>query len=216
MIRILRTVRRSLLTLASISLVALVAAPADASASHLEPIAVARHHALGTTVSVLGSVTVQSGAFDAGFAIQGVVDGIYVLDAGGAARNVGDVVQVTGTLVDNYGLLSIQPTSVNLVLKAPPIPAHPRTTGSVGEATEGQLLHLHGTMVGPLVDDSPYGYKLEIDDGSGPVQIFLYPGTGISTAGLVPGAEIETSCFSSQFDTHYECDPPNAASFHVD
>lgn len=216
MICILRTVRRSLLALASISLVAVVAAPADASSSHLEPIAAARHQAIGATVSVLGSVTVPSGAFDTGFAIQGPADGIYVLDAGAAARHVGDVVLVTGTLVDNFGLLSIQPTAVNTLLAGPPIPAHPRATGSVGEATEGRLLRLHGTMVGPLVDDSPYGYKLDIDDGSGPIQVFLYPGAGISTAGLVPGAEIETSCFSNQFDTVYECDPPNAASFHVD
>ena len=95
-------------------------------------------------------------------------------------------------------------------------PAREASTASVGEGTEGRLLHLEGTMVGPLVDDSPYGYKLEIDDGSGPVQIFLYPGTGISTQGLAPGAEIELDCFSSQFDTHYECDPPTAGDFHVE
>ena len=61
-----------------------------------------------------------------------------------------------------------------------------------------------------------HGFEIEIDDGSGPIQVFLYPGTGISTAGLVPGAKIDTSCFSSQFDTTYECDPPSAAAFHVE
>lgn len=207
---------RCVLYLGVILVCSLLAAPADATAPDIQPIAGARHAGLGSVVSVIGSVTVPSGAFDAGFAIQGLVDGIYVLDAGGAPRVLGDIVQVTGTLVDNYGLLSIQPTSAMMLFHAPRLPAHPFRTGEVGEATEGRLLHLRGKMVGPLVDDSPYGFKLDIDDGSGKVQIFIYPGTNISTTGLVAGAHIDTSCFSNQFETTYECDPPSIASFHVE
>lgn len=198
-----------------ILLCGLAAATADASARHVVPLAVARHAELGSVVSVIGSVTVPSGAFDDGFAIQGLVDGIYVLDASGVPHAIGDIVEVTGTLVDNYGLLSIQPTSIAFLFRAPVLPARRLRTGAVGEATEGRLLRLQGTMVGPFVDDSPYGFKLDIDDGSGAVQIFLYPGTGISTAGLVAGAHIETSCFSNQFEATYECDPPSDASFRV-
>jgi hypothetical protein len=201
---------------ASILLGGLTTAPAQASPPHVEPIALARHQPIGSVVSVVGSVTVPSGAFDTGFAIQGLVDGIYVLDAAGAARQVGDVVRVTGTLVDNFGLLSIAPSSVTQLFHAAPLCPFRSATGAVGEATEGRLLHLRGRMVGPLVDDSPYGYKIEIDDGSGPVQVFLYPGAGISATGVVAGARIDTSCFSSQFDTTYECDPPSAAAFHVE
>lgn len=199
---------------ACVSLVGLVAVPAHAVAP--QPIALVRHRALGSSVSVLGSVTVPSGAFDPGFAIQGLVDGIYVLDAAGTPRQVGDVVLVIGTLVDSSGLLAIQPTSVSLLFHGPAVPAHPRATGAVGETTEGRLLRLRGNMVGELVDDSPFGFKLDIDDGSGPIQIFLYPGTGISTDGLVAGVTIETSCFSNQFETTYECDPPSEAAFHIE
>jgi len=207
---------RSALFSAVILFSGLAVAPAGASTPHVEPIAIARHGELGSVVSVIGSVTVPSGAFDGGFAIQGLVEGIYVLDAGGEPRAAGDIIQVTGALVDNYGLLSIQPTSVTLLFRAPPLRAHPFRTGAVGEKTEGRLLHLRGTMVGPLVDDSPYGFKLDMDDGSGKVQIFLYPGTGISTTGLVAGARVNTSCFSNQFETTYECDPPSVASFRVE
>lgn len=210
------SIRRASLVAASILLGGLAAAPAEAASPQVEPIAVARHQPLGTVVSVIGSVTVPSGAFDNGFAIQGLLDGIYVLDAAGATRQVGDVVRVTGTLVDNFGLLSIEPTAVTFLFRAPARHPFPSRTGAVGEATEGRLLHLHGTMVGALVDDSPYGFKLDIDDGSGPIQIFLYPGTGIPTAGLVPGAKIETTCFSNQFDTTYECDPPSPAAFRIE
>ena len=59
-------------------------------------------------------------------------------------------------------------------------------------------------------------FKLDINDGSGPIQIFLFPGSGISTAGLVAGATIDTVCFSNQFDTIFECDPPNAGDFAVE
>jgi len=211
-----RSIRRSLSTVALILLYGFAMTPAEASASGCEPIAAARQKALGSSVSVIGTVTVPSGAFDTGFAIQQAGHGIYVLDAAGASRRAGDVVRVTGTLVDTSGLLSIQPTSVALLSDGSPVRAHQSATGAVGEATEGRLLHLRGTMLSPLVDDSPFGFKIDIDDGSGPIQIFLYPGTGISTEGLIPGAKIDTSCFSNQFEATYECDPPSPASFQVE
>lgn len=194
---------------------ALAAAPATAAPAVPLPIAVVRHLPVGTTVTTVGSVSVQSGAFDAGFAIQGLVDGIYVLDAGGAARQVGDLVEVTGTLVDNFGLLSIQPTRVKPLGHAFAVRPVPRATGSVGEATEGRLLHLRGTMIDDVFDDSPFGFKFDIDDGSGPIQLFLYPGTGISIDGLHPGVTLDVTCFSNQFDTHYECDPRSPADLRI-
>jgi len=197
-----RFFRRSLITVACIFPYSLALARADAPDAHCEPIAVARHQPPGSNVTVVGTVTVPSGAFDGGFAIQEGAHGIYVLDSSGADLQIGDVVRVTGTLADNSGLLAIQPSSV--------------ATAAVGEATEGSLLHLRGTMLGALVDDSPFGFKIEIDDGSGPIQIFLYPGTGISTLGLVAGVRVDTVCFSNQFETTYECDPPSPASFHVE
>lgn len=193
------------------------AAPAaEAGRSLPLPIGVVRHLPVGSTVTTLGSVSVQSGAFDAGFAIQGLVDGIYVLDAGGAARHVGDLVEVSGTLVDNFGLLSIQPTHVTSLGHAFSVLPVPRTTGSVGEATEGRLLHIHGTMIDDVFDDSPFGFKFDIDDGSGAIQIFLYPGTGISPDGLHTGVALDVTCFSNQFDTHYECDPRTPADLRID
>lgn len=180
-----------------------------------DSIGTARSQPLGTSVEVQGTVTVPSGAFDAGFAIQAGADGIYVVDSAGAALRVGDVVRVAGALVDNSGLLAIQPTSLEVIGSSRPVRPQHSATGAVGEGTEARLLHLHGTMVSPLVDDSPFGFELEIDDGSGPIQIFLYPGTGIPTDGLVVGAQIDTTCFSNQFETTYECDPPSPAALRV-
>jgi hypothetical protein len=206
----------SLVSLLALSLVAGAVTVAAAAPKHPERIEAARHRPLGTTVTVRGTVTVPSDAFDPGFAVQQGNAGIYVLDSLGTPREIGDDVEITGTLVDSFGLLAIQPTSATTLGCRDPIDARRRKTGQVGEHTEGQLLHLRGEMVGDLVDDSPFGFKLDIDDGSGLIQIFLFPGTGIPTAGLVAGARIDTVCFSNQFEAIFECDPPTAADFTVE
>jgi len=210
-----RSVRRSLLSVAFVLPCSLALAHPGHPDQHCESIGTARAQPLGTSVEVLGTVTVPPGAFDGGFAIQAGADGIYVLDAAGVSLHIGDVARVTGTLVDNSGLLAIQPASVKFLFSGPPVQPHQSATGAVGEATEARLLHLHGTMVGPLVDDSPFGFKLDIDDGSGPIQIFLYPGAGIPTEGLIEGASIDSACFSNQFEATYECDPASPESFRV-
>jgi len=199
-------------------LLALLAAGATASAApgHPERIESARHRPLGATVTVRGTVTVPTDAFDPGFAVQQGNAGIYVLDSLGTPRALGDEVEITGTLVDSFGLLAIQPSSATTLGAGHAVEPRHKKTGQVGEHTEGAMLHLHGTMVGDLVDDSPFGFKLDIDDGSGSIQIFLFPGSGISTAGLVAGATIDTVCFSNQFEAIFECDPPNAGDFTVE
>ena len=199
-------------------LLALLAAGATASAApgHPERIEAARHRPLGTTITVRGTVTVPTDAFDPGFAVQQGNAGIYVLDSLGTPRAIGDDVEITGTLVDSFGLLAIQPSSATTLGAGHAVEPRHKKTGQVGEHTEGAMLHLHGTMIGDLVDDGPFGFKLDINDGSGPIQIFLFPGSGISTAGLVAGATIDTVCFSNQFEAIFECDPPNAGDFTVE
>ena len=214
-------IQRSIHRLAALalSLVAGVAATATHAAAaphHPQRIEAVRHLPLGTTVTVCGTVTVPSDAFDPGFAVQQGNAGIYVLDSLGTPRAIGDEVEITGTLVDSFGLLAIQPSSATTLGAGHAVEPRHKKTGQVGEHTEGALLHLRGTMVGDLVDDSPFGFKLDIDDGSGPIQIFLFPGSGISTLGLVAGATIDTACFSNQFETIFECDPPNAGAFTVE
>jgi hypothetical protein len=207
--------RRSLATWLVIA-VAAFAAP-TASADHgVEKIAKARRQPLGSTVTVRGTVTVPTHAFDPGFAIQDKAAGIYVLDSGSAPRALGDAVEVTGTLVDSFGLLAIQPAAITARGAGERTRPQERSTGAVGESTEGRLLTLEGRMVGDLIDDSPFGFKLDIDDGSGPIQIFLFPGTGIRTAGLHDGVSLEVVCFSNQFEAIFECDPRQPADLEIE
>lgn len=194
---------------------AVVAQGVAARPRHHDSIAAARRAPLGTTVTVSGTVTVPTGAFDGGLAVEEDDAGIYVLDSLGGSYASGTRVKVTGVLVDSSGLLAIQPSALRPAGRGERIEPECRATGAVGEQTEGRLLRLDGTMRGPLVDDSPYGFKLDIDDGTGPVQVFLYPGTGISTAGLADGVNVSVVCFSSQYETHYECDPPTPGDLKI-
>jgi hypothetical protein len=205
---------RSLVALFALSTTAV--AVADSHDSHARSIAAARQRAVGTTVTVRGTVTVPSNAFDAGFAVQQDNAGIYVLASGASPRALGEEVEITGTLVDSSGLLAIDPTAITARGHGDHIEARARATGSVGEATEGRLLELEGQMVGDLIDDGPFGFKLDIDDGSGPIQIFLFPGTGISTAGLQAGVTLDVTCFSNQFEAIFECDPRQPSDLRIE
>jgi hypothetical protein len=195
---------------------AIAATTASANPHHTERIARARELPLGTTITVRGTVTVPSNAFDAGFAVQQAHAGIYVLDSLGASRAIGDDIEITGTLVDSFGLLAIQPTSITAHGHDDPVQPRQRRTRKIGEATEGELLELEGRMVGDLFDDSPFGFILHIDDGSGPAQIFLFPGSGIPTAGLQTGVKLHVVCFSNQFETTFECDPRSPDDFTIE
>ena len=203
--------RRSLAILTALPLAALslAAAASPALADHgdrVEHIAKARRQALRTTVTVRGTVTVPSNAFDAGFAIQDGNAGIYVLDSAGAVRALGAEVEVSGTLVDSFGLLAIQPSAVASLGNGKRVKPHKQRTGSVGEATEGSLVRAVGVITqGPVVDGD-FGHKFFIDDGSGEITVFVNLGTNVDVQGLAVGQLIEVTGFSSQFTDHYEID----------
>ena len=169
----------------------------------------------GSVVTVKGTVTVPSGlfvssTFDEGFALQDKSGGIYVSAATDPGLALGDQAEVTGRLTDSFGLLVLVPTRPSDVKRkghGRPVDAAPVSTGGVGEASEGRLVTVTGTITIAVSSDLPYGYKLYIDDGSGPVQIFVSASTGLDLSGLAPGQRIRVTGLSAQFDTTYEVQP---------
>ena len=150
--------RNSLRLLAPALLLAFVAVSSVASrqaATHVISIAQARALPPGTVVTVDGSVTTPSGAFessffDVGFGLQDRSAGIYVslqTNLGVAPRRQA---RVTGTLQDNgFGLLLLVPASpsdVKLHGAGPKVPVEWVTTGGVGESTEGRIVRVVGTI----------------------------------------------------------------------
>lgn len=197
--------------------------PATPSATSLKiiSIAAARSLPLGTVVTVDGSVTVSSGAFssstgDQGFAIQDHTGGIYVSTPDNLGFAPRQQVRVTGQLADSFGLLVlINVTDTKAHGSGPKVQPLPVSTGAVGEATEGKLVRITGTITQPVFNDPPFGFIIFIDDGSGEVHSFVSASTGIDVSGLSPGQTIEITGFSGQFADHYEVDPRTQADIKV-
>ncbi|WP_152622404.1 hypothetical protein [Archangium violaceum] len=174
-------------------------------------IAAARAQPLGSTVTVVGVATSFTGAFfpnDNGFAIQEKKVGIYILDSLDADVEVGQVVRVTGTLTNSFGqVLSVAPTSIEVLGEENVPPPHPVKTAEVSEETEGRLVRIMGTIVSDIEDDLPFGFKFAVDDGTGPTFVFVNAGTGIDVSGLEQGQRVVIQGFSAQFLDEYEVDP---------
>jgi DNA/RNA endonuclease YhcR with UshA esterase domain len=183
----------------------------------------ARSLPLGTAVTIDGSVTVPSGAFssstfDQGFAIQDRTGGIYVSTSDNLGFALRQQVRVTGTLADTLlpGLLVlVDVTDVKAHGSGPKVQALPVTTGGVGEATEGSLVRITGTITQPIINDLPFGFIVIVNDGSGEINVFVCASTGIDVSGLSPGQTIEVTGFSGQFADHFEVDPRNQSDIRV-
>jgi hypothetical protein len=194
-----------------------VAAPAQAAdaSHHVVSIARARTLPLGTVVTLLGTATTPSGAFessffDKGFAIQDRGAGIYVSLAVDLHVEPRARVRVTGTLRDSFGLrilVPAGPAAVRVCGKGAGVRAERLATGAVGESTEGLLVSVVAPITRAPESDLPYGFKFFVDDGSGELTIFVNTQTGIDLTGLAAGRTVRVTGFSSQFDTHYEIDP---------
>jgi len=178
-------------------------------------IAEARSLPLGTVVTINGSVTVPSGAFssstfDQGFAIQDKTGGIYVSTSDNLGFGLKQQVRVTGTLADNLlpGLLVlVDVTDTKAHGAGPKVQPLPVATGDVGEATEGSIVRITGTISQPIVNDLPFGFIIVVNDGSGDINVFVCASTGINVSGLSQGQTIEVTGFSGQFADHFEVDP---------
>jgi hypothetical protein len=201
------------------------ALPAQAVAAHPRavPIAAARTLPLGTVVTVDGSATTPSGAFessffDKGFGLQDRSAGIYVSVAVDVNISPRTQVRVTGTLRDSFGLLILVPDDPAKVFvhgRGPKIRPELRATGAVNEASEGRLVRVVGEITQAPASDPPFGFKFFVDDGTGELTIFVNTQTTIDLTGLVVGRTVSVTGFSSQFDTHYEIDPRFQADITV-
>jgi hypothetical protein len=203
------------LFLSALALLALLSVVAPAAAV-TTTIAHARTLPLGTVVTVEGTISTPSGAFessffDKGFGLQQGNAGIFIsLPTTDLHVGIFRRARVTGVLADSAGLLLVVPADPSDVhLLGLTLPVVPRwvETAAVGEATEGRIVRVVGRVSTAPSSDLPFGYKLGVDDGSGEVQIFINTQTGIDPFALSLHQLVSISGFSSQFDTHYEIDP---------
>ena len=201
--------------LAAIPAVSTAAVPGAAREPQPVEIGAARSLPLGTVVTVEGSVTVPSGllssggSLDQGFAIQDRTGGIYVSVATNLGLTLRQRVLVTGKLAEANGFLILVPAStgdVEVRGRGPGVRPLWLRTGSVGAANQGLLVRVVGVITMPVAPDPPFGNQVVVDDGSGPLRIFVNTSTGIDVSGLAPGQLLSVTGLSDEFDTP-EIDP---------
>jgi len=84
-------------------------------------------------------------------------------------------------------------------------------TGEVGPANEGKLVAVHGKIVGDIVDDRPWGWKIYLDDGSGKLLVFIAPSTQIDVSRFHVGQMLGVTGLSGHYEQHIELLPRTPA-----
>jgi len=173
-------------------------------------IAQARKTSEGYAVQVEGVVTVTAGTFDAGFALQDTGDGIYVSDSVAGIKPVqGDRLRVTGHILSRHRETMIAPSAIvklgHAFIPATPLPH----TGSLNEIMEGRLLSVRG-RVQSVAQDGKWGWKLMLDDGSGPLLVFVDRNVSVNIWTLHPGDTLNVTGFAGRYEDHVELLPRSA------
>lgn len=179
------------------------------------PIGSARRLPVGESATIVGTVTTPAGVFnssyaDLGFAIQDSSGGVFVSMHTASSYAPNDRVQVTGTLQRNptNGLVVIvpQPKQVTWLGAGRPVTPLKLPTGKIDATTQGLLLTTSGTIISGPTNDSTYGHKMAVDDGSGPVNVYINTGTRIDPSRFRTGERVDVTGFGGVYDGTPEID----------
>jgi hypothetical protein len=164
------------------------------------PISVARGRAVGSVVTVVGTVTVEPGRLltDRTLAVQDAGGGILVrLPTGmpqtGLAR--GRILEVTGVLAGPYANLELRPaqaTQVTAVGSGGLPAATTLRSDELGEAWEGRLARLSGT-VAQVETSSTGSITVHLEDDAGRARVFVHATTGIPRSRFEKGARLRVT-----------------------
>lgn len=154
----------------------------------------ARQAQTGTPVRIRGTVTFETGLIDETTAIVQDPSGAIMVrlspEAGPLAR--GELVELSGVRSTRDGMLTIrvQEAPSRLGTRSAPTPSRV-ATGRVGESLEAQLVVARGAVTSNPIRSSAGNVYFDLDDGGGPLRVFLLSGASIPMGGLVRGAWIE-------------------------
>lgn len=157
-------------------------------------IAVARGHARNARLTVAGVVTLGTGIIDPTTAVVEDGTGAIVLrlatDAG--ALWTGERVEVTGTRSTLRGMETLRVTELPRRLGSAPLPVPLQVrTGHAGEAHEGRRVQVRGAVVANARRAPGGGAWFDLDDGSGPLRVFLSASLAAVGTNLPAGAWVE-------------------------
>jgi len=159
----------------------------------------------GDTITTTGTVSVPSGVLGDEVAyLSGSGIRIAWPDPPTLGVKLGDVIEVTGKLTTFHNELQLaitDPAGVKITKSGEVVSAERVETGQVGEATEGYLVKLSGTVT------STSGDTFFIDDGSGQTKIYIRQSTGIEKPRMKKGDRVEVTGVVSQYNDDYRVLP---------
>jgi hypothetical protein len=160
----------------------------------LVSIATAREATVNSRVRVRGVVTLASSILGDGTAAIQDASGAIILRLGDEAGTVsaGEVLVVDAKRSTKSGMET-------LLVSTPPgrrgsqaQPAASRyATGDLGEDQEALLVAVRGEVVTSPRRTSAQNVYFDVDDGSGPLRVFVSPRTGIATSAITLGSTLE-------------------------
>lgn len=167
--------------------------PAPSTADvDLESIAAARAQAVGTHVRVAGVVTAGAGTLgsDVLIAMQDSSGGMFVrLSTADTSLAIGRSIEVEGTLSAPYGQLEIRQLDWLLAGEVDKEPAAARRElDEIGEATEGSLVTIRGTVNSVQTDAGRL--TITIGDGVNEIRALADPAAAVTRSDVARGDEV--------------------------
>jgi hypothetical protein len=170
------------------------ASPSASADPAVISIAAARARPFNSRVSVRGVVTLPSSLTEEGSAAIQDASGAILLRLGDEAGTLrlGEVVEVDATRSTKSGMETLRVVAAprRLGTQAPPDPRH-RMTGALGEPDEAVLVSVSGAVSTAPRRTSADNVYFDVDDGSGPIRVFVAPGAEIDTERLLSGTQVE-------------------------
>jgi uncharacterized protein YdeI (BOF family) len=170
------------------------ASPSPSDDASVVTIAAARQASLNSRVQVRGVVTLPTSLMADGTAAIQDSSGAIILRLGDEAGQLqlGQLVQVDGKRSTKSGMETLLVSTPPLRLGTQPQPEASRhATGALGEGQEARLVVVRGTVATSPRRSSAQNVYFDLDDGSGPVRVYITPGSGIDAAGLRAGSWLE-------------------------
>lgn len=171
----------------------------------ITPIANARTAGVGWTGTLQGNVTAPPGIYRSNaFSIQDATGGMYIFTSSLPlpAMALGDVIKIKGTIKNYNELLETDPTtSVNWISPGTVPDPIPTTTGTVA-STQGKLISITGAATWTATPPAPgaANFSFKINDGSGPVTVYVYKTTSIDMRGFTTGQQMRVIGYSGNYN----------------
>ena len=165
--------------------------PTPTPGPDVTPIATARGLPDGMPVTVEGVALTGSAFTDGGGYVADGTGGIAVLVTD-ASFDRGARLRLAGTVDDRFSqrTLRVEAADLQVLGAGSEPPALVATTGSIGEAVEGELVRVGGALIGGGTILTT-GTAFDLDDGSGATRVIVATGSGIDLAPWKPGTAVD-------------------------